>query len=222
MESNSKNEKKPETILEQKENEIKKEEENRNYIKAEILIKNTNVKEKIRIINSFEHYKSEKKFKDTKDDCKFENEKEIKENCEIKINDKIIPFNYFHKFKKKGKYIIEYIFKKDITNMSYMFCECELLINIDFSHFNTKNVTNMGALFFKCSSLTDINLTNVNTENVSDMTCTFSYCSSLKEINLLNLNTQNVINMTCMFSYCSTLKDINLSNFNTKNVTNMS
>ena len=65
MESDSNKEKKPETIPEQKENEI------------------------------------------TKDDCKFENEKEIKENCEIKINDKIIPFNYFHKFKKKGKYKIE-------------------------------------------------------------------------------------------------------------------
>ena len=183
MESDSNKEKKPETIPDQKENEIKKDEANINYIKAEIQIKNTDVKEKIRIINSFEHYKSIKKFKDTKDDCKFENEKEIKENCEIKINDKIIPFNYFHKFKKKGKYTIEYIFKKDITNMSYMFCECELLQNIDFSHFNTKNVTNMGALFFKCTSLTNINLTNVNTENVSDMTCHIFLLQFLKRNN---------------------------------------
>ena len=59
----------------QKENEIKKVEANKNYIKAEIEIKNTNVKKNVRIINSFEQYKSEKKFKDTKDDCKFENEK---------------------------------------------------------------------------------------------------------------------------------------------------
>ena len=28
-----------------------------------------------------------------------ENEKEIKENCEIRINDEIIPFSYFYKFK---------------------------------------------------------------------------------------------------------------------------
>ena len=112
MESDSNKEKKPETIPDQKENEIKKDEANINYIKAEIQIKNTDVKEKIRIINSFEHYKSIKKFKDTKDDCKFENEKEITENCEIKINDKIIPFNYFHKFKKKVNIQLNIYLKK--------------------------------------------------------------------------------------------------------------
>ena len=30
------------------------------------------------------------------------NEKEFVENCKIKINDKIIPFNSYHKFKEKG------------------------------------------------------------------------------------------------------------------------
>ena len=31
------------------------------------------------------------------------NEEEIKK-CEIRINNELIPFNYFYKFKKKGKY----------------------------------------------------------------------------------------------------------------------
>ena len=30
-----------------------------------------------------------------------ENEKEIKENCEIRINDEIIPFSYFYKLIQK-------------------------------------------------------------------------------------------------------------------------
>ena len=34
------------------------------------------------------------------------NEKEIKENCIIKINNKRIPFNYLYKFKEKGKFRI--------------------------------------------------------------------------------------------------------------------
>ena len=41
--------------------------------------------------------------------------KEIKENCEIRINDKIILFSYFYKFNKKGKYTIRYIFKQNLT-----------------------------------------------------------------------------------------------------------
>ena len=45
-----------------------------------------------------------------------ENEKEIKENCEIRINNKIIPFSYIYKFNKKGKYNVKYIFKENITN----------------------------------------------------------------------------------------------------------
>ena len=46
------------------------------------------------------------------DDYKYENEKEIKENCIIEINNKRIPFNYLYKFKEKGKFIIKCIFKK--------------------------------------------------------------------------------------------------------------
>ena len=39
------------------------------------------------------------------EDNKYENEKEIKEKCKIKINGNVIPFAYFYKFDKKGKYI---------------------------------------------------------------------------------------------------------------------
>ena len=39
---------------------------------------------------------------------KYNNEKEIKDNCEIKINNKKIEFRYYYEFKEKGKFIIEY------------------------------------------------------------------------------------------------------------------
>ena len=69
-----------------------------NYIIAEFEIKNDN--ENIRIINSYEQYNRERIFK--KDYKKeYENEKEIKDNCEIYINDKLIIFSYFYKFYKK-------------------------------------------------------------------------------------------------------------------------
>ena len=73
-----------------------------------------------------------------KDDWKYENEKEIKENIEIKINEKIIKFSYHHKFENEGKYIIEYSFKKDLINTNYMFSYCNSLINLNLSNFDTQ------------------------------------------------------------------------------------
>ena len=64
-----------------------------NYIIGELDIKED--EQNIRIINSYKESNKE-----------YENEKEIKENCEIRINNKFIPFSYFQKFNKKGKYTI--------------------------------------------------------------------------------------------------------------------
>ena len=71
----------------------------------------------IRIINSYEQTIRENDFLYEKE-C--ENEKEIKDNCDIFINDKLIPFSYFHKFNKKGNNKIKYIFKNNVKNSSYM------------------------------------------------------------------------------------------------------
>ena len=144
-------------------------EKNKNYILAEINIEKDDINEDLRIINTFEEYKRINKLRDDKDDYKYVNEKEIKENCIIKINNNIIPFNYFYKFKEKGKFIIEYSFKNNIKNLSYMFHKCNSLTNIDLSNFNTQNVTNMSGMFYGCNSLTNIDLSNFNTQNVTYM-----------------------------------------------------
>jgi len=188
-----------------------------NFIESEIEIEEEN--NEIRIINSFEQgYKmNSKKFKE-----EYCNEKEIKENCEIRINNEIIPFQYFYKFKNKGKYKIKYIFKNNLKKINYIFCDCKFLTNINLSNFNTQNVIDLSSMFYNCKSLTSINLSNFNTQNVTNMSSMFSNCKALSNINLSNFNTQNVTDMNSMFSHCKSLTNINLSNFNTKNVTNMS
>ena len=119
-----------------------------NIIIGEIYIKKNNINEDIRIINSFENFKREDKWwKDSKDVYKSENENEIKENTEIKINGKIIEFSYYYKFKEEGKYIIEYIFKNNLTKTNYMFSGCKSLTNLDLSNFNTQNINNMYDMF---------------------------------------------------------------------------
>ena len=94
--------------------------EDNNYITSEIIIKEEDVNEDIRILNSCEEcisiYPGLRKYKN------INNENEIKK-CEIKINDKVIPFNYLHNFKAKGKYKIKYTFKNHLTNTTFMFKE---------------------------------------------------------------------------------------------------
>ena len=79
----------------------------------------------------------------------YENEKEIKENCLIKIDNKINKFNYFYKF-NKGKYKVEYIFINKITKTDYIFQGCFSFTNINLSNFNTQKVTNMSCMFNGC------------------------------------------------------------------------
>ena len=194
---------------------------NKNYIIGEIEIKKEDINKDIRIINSYENYKRKNK-DENNNDYKYGNEKEIRENCKIIINNEIIPFSYYHRFEKEGKYQIKYLFKKNLIKTIFLFLGCSSLTNIDLSNFNTQNIINMNGMFYGCSSLTNINLSNFNTQNVTDMGCMFNRCSSLKYINLSNFNTQKVTNMNGIFYGCSSLNNINLSNFNTQNVTNMS
>ena len=60
----------------------------KNIIIGEICINKDNINKDIRIINSFDNFKREDEWwgKEEEDDYKYENEKEIKENIEIKIN----------------------------------------------------------------------------------------------------------------------------------------
>ena len=155
-----------------------------NYIIGEIRINSYEINKDILIINSFENAKRKRKWEDSKDEWKYENEKEIKENIEIKINDKPIKCSYYYKFEKEGNYIIKYSFKNNLNKTCYMFSYCDSLINLDFSNFNTENVNNMSYMFAFCNSLTNINLSNFNTKNVTDMSYMFNCCIKLTNINL--------------------------------------
>ena len=188
---------------------------NENYIIAEFDIKGDN--QNIRIINSYDEANKSIKdiFKNTKN---YENEKEIKENCEIRINDELIPFSYFHIFNKKGKHRIKYTFMVNMKKVNYLFKCCYFLTDIDLSKFNGDNIINMKSMFDSCINLKNINLTNFNTHNVKDMRSLFHTCKSLTSLNLSNLNTNNVIDMGFMFCQCLSLTKLDLFNFNTNNV----
>ena len=204
------------------ENNLKLIKKYENIIIGEINIKPDDICKDIQIINSFENVKRLKKWSNREDDLEYENEKEIKENIEIKINGKLIQFSYYYKFEKEGKYEIEYSFKNNLTKTNHMFYFCESLTNLDLSNFNTFNINNIKNMFLGCKSLINLNLSNFNAGKVTDMSCMFDNCNSLINLNLSNFNTQNVTDMSFMFDNCYSLKDLDLSSFNTQNVTDMS
>ena len=45
-----------------------------------------------------------------------------------------------------------------LTDISYMFYNCENLQSLDVSEFNTINVTNMSNAFYKCKQITNIDV----------------------------------------------------------------
>ena len=219
-----------------------------NCILAEIYINDYEVNMDIRIINSYEESKRENKkhlkfAEETRKEKRYnllaldlkyyfmmgvknelegdKNEKEIKKNCKIKIDNKLISFSYFHKFKTSGKHIIEYNFKYNLTNTNFMFYKCCNLTNLDLSNFNNENVINMEYMFCCCRDLANINLLNINTIKATNMERMFSGCIALSNLDLSSFNTENVKNMKYMFFRCNSLKDLNISNFNAKNVIDM-
>ena len=203
-------------------NTITKKEKKDNIVVGEININKDDINKDIQIINSYEN--AVKKYSNLKveDEDKYKNEKELKENIIIKINEKKIEFTYNYKFKKEGTYKIEYLFKNNLTKTCFMFFDCKSITNLNLSNFNTQNVINMSWMFGNCDSLTNLNLSNFNTLNVITMEGMFGNCSSLKNLNVSDFDTKNVTDMTNMFANCNSLKDLNVSNFNTKNVINMS
>ena len=63
------------------------------------------------------------------------------------IDGKTVPFKKYIIPTKNGNYIIELLFKNKFSNCACMFCECQNIIDIDFSKFKTENVTEMRAMF---------------------------------------------------------------------------
>ena len=197
-----------------------KESKKNNIIVSEIKIEKGNLKQKI--ISSFENARREEGFPEYIFDSisGIRNEEEIKK-CEIFINDERINFTYYYDFPKEGNYKIKYIFNKKLNSTNFMFYNCQSLLSLDFTDFNSENVVDMQWMFYNCRALKSLDLSNLKTGNVTNMESMFRGCDSLKKLDLSNLNTKYVNNMGFMFLDCKSLISLDLSNFDTQNVTNM-
>jgi len=101
-------------------------------------------------------------------------------NTDLFIDGKKYTFQKYFRFENEGIYSIKIKIKKNLYNCikdcQSMFYNCENIIDIDLSSFDTKDVTNMSYMFRNCYILSNINLSNLNTKNVTNMKFMFEDC----------------------------------------------
>ena len=102
-----------------------------------------------------------------------------------------------------------------VTSTAGMFYNCDSVISLNLSDFDTSNVTEMWEMFCYCCSLeTIIGIENWNTGKVNDLTYTFMCCCcGLESLNLSGWDTSNVVLLDETFSDCTYLEELNISNW---------
>ena len=122
-----------------------------NYMKCLYEIKKKDIGKEIQIINNR---------------LPVEKNDQIEEKIKVIINGEILNILKY-KFNKEGLYIIYIITEDSLTNMSYMFCGCSGLKELNLSTFKTDKVTNMSYMFSGCSRLKELNLSSFKTDQVT-------------------------------------------------------
>ena len=117
------------------------------------------------------------------------------------------------------KYIdISYWDVSNVTDMSYMFFECEELESVgDLSNWDVSSVRSTHSVFSYCiklKSFGDISIWDVS--NVNDMSNMFECCESFNQ-DLSSWNISNVTDMDFMFYGCKSFNQ-DISNWNVSNV----
>lgn len=79
-----------------------------------------------------------------------------------------------------------------VTDLSYIFRDCELLTSIDLSYVDTKNVTDMSYMFSGCKRLPELDLSSFDMINVTNTNNMFSGCSALHTLRLDNCSNDTI------------------------------
>ena len=111
--------------------------------------------------------------------------------CEVKINGNPKNINNSYVFDSESITIITW--NININSTKEMFSNCDKIIEIDLSNFDTSQVKDMNSMFFQCRDLILLNLSNFDTSQVTDMG--FMFSSAISSLDLSNFDTSKVTNM---------------------------
>lgn len=138
----------------------------------------------------------------------------------------VMPENcnyYFCGYENCNKIVgLELLDTSNVTNMRWMFGQCQKLEALDVHTFNTSKVTNMNAMFYLCKNASMINVTGFDTSNVTNMAWMFGSCDSIASVDASSFDTSNVEDMSYMFYGYYYALAINLRNATFKKVTTFS
>ena len=154
--------------------------------------------------------------------------KNNKDKCQLNVNGEEMDLREYFKNKEDKTEIKVQLTekpKKTVTNMSYMFNNCQKLESVDFTNWNTINVTNMESLYQLSPITTVPNISTWNTQNVTNMRGMFSKCIKLKNIHpdISRWKLTNVKDLSLLFNGCKSLTSIpDLPKWDTRNVEDMS
>ena len=212
---------------------------NNNYIELKIKINNEQIGKGIKILQQFNTYKYSHNFE--RDDLElyidgenssldiFENNKKFKEEEKSKNCNKaqIIEYNltnaynYYYKFITEGIHTIKIIFRKKLYDCSFLFGNCEDIIEIDLSNFDCSQVTSCESMFDGCKSLKKLNLGKLDFALCNNFAKMFSECIQIENIDVSHFNTKNSKSFEKMFNGCRKLKNIDVSKFNSSKCENI-
>lgn len=103
--------------------------------------------------------------------------------------------------------------------LAFMFNDCNALVAIDLTKFNTTNASDMKRMFAGCTNITSLDLSGFDTSNVKSMYWMFRKNQKITDLDLSSFDTSKVENMYGMFLTMNVLKTVKLgANFNTGNV----
>ena len=92
------------------------------------------------------------------------------------------------------------------------------IISVDFTNFDSSSITEMNFLFYECNSIEEINFKNFKTSSVEDMSYIFYNCKALKSLDLSDFIAKSVLNISNIFNGCNSLEFLDITNFDTTNV----
>ena len=94
--------------------------------------------------------------------------------------------------------------------MATMFSNCDALVELDLSNFDTSKVVNMSGMFSYSDALTELDLSCFDTSKVTNMNGMFRNCSKLKKLNVSSFTTENVRYMYDIFFFDNALDTLAL------------
>ena len=132
------------------------------------------------------------------------------------------PYYFYYNFSKIGIHTIKIIFKRELNSCKNMFNNCDLLFEVDLSHFNCPLINSCESMFENCYSLKKINFGLLDFTYAISFEKMFCNCRELIEVDVSKFNTINSTSFKSMFEGCINLKKVDVSKFNSSKCSDIS